>query len=283
MKFKFLITITLLIMTQMAIAGPTRVLDGAQITNGSATLTLPTATTTLVGTGTTDTLTNKTISGASNTLSNIPTSAIAGSALSGTNSGDVTLGTANGLGLTGQQLSLDAASTSTTGALSATDWNTFNGKLTSPLTTKGDLLSRDGSAHVRLGVGTDGYVLTADSSQSSGLKWSAVPSSTPNISGTRGSPDAITAGGGVSFSGSSYSNISFIAGSGGAVTVTANPQISAASAVGQKLVLISRSATNTVTLADGNGLSLNGSWVGGLDSVLSLVWDGSAWVEESRR
>ena len=40
----------------------------------------------------------------------------------------VTLGTANGLSLNTQQLSLGLASTSTTGALSSTDWNTFNNK-----------------------------------------------------------------------------------------------------------------------------------------------------------
>lgn len=40
----------------------------------------------------------------------------------------VTLGTANGLSLSTQQLSLGLSSTSTTGALSNTDWNTFNGK-----------------------------------------------------------------------------------------------------------------------------------------------------------
>lgn len=48
--------------------------------------------------------------------------------LSGTNTGDVTLGTANGLSLVGQALSLGLSSTSTTGALSDTDWNTFNNK-----------------------------------------------------------------------------------------------------------------------------------------------------------
>lgn len=48
--------------------------------------------------------------------------------LSGTNSGDVTLGTASGLSLAGQILSLALSSGSTTGALSSTDWNTFNGK-----------------------------------------------------------------------------------------------------------------------------------------------------------
>lgn len=49
--------------------------------------------------------------------------------VSGANTGDVTIGTANGLSLAGQALSLAAASTSVTGALTSTDWNTFNGKL----------------------------------------------------------------------------------------------------------------------------------------------------------
>jgi len=40
----------------------------------------------------------------------------------------VTIGTANGLSLSTQQLSLGLASTSTTGALTSTDWNTFNAK-----------------------------------------------------------------------------------------------------------------------------------------------------------
>ena len=39
------------------------------------------------------------------------------------------------------------------------------------MTTKGDLLTRDGSTVVRLGVGSNDYVLTADSSTSSGLAW----------------------------------------------------------------------------------------------------------------
>lgn len=40
----------------------------------------------------------------------------------------VTIGTANGLSLSTQQISLALSSTSTTGALSSTDWNTFNNK-----------------------------------------------------------------------------------------------------------------------------------------------------------
>ena len=44
----------------------------------------------------------------------------------------VTLGTANGLSLATQQLSLGLASSGVTGALSGTDWNTFNGKFPTP-------------------------------------------------------------------------------------------------------------------------------------------------------
>lgn len=56
------------------------------------------------------------------------TGAISASNLSGTNTGNVSIGTANGLSLVSQALSLALSSTSTTGALSSTDWNTFNGK-----------------------------------------------------------------------------------------------------------------------------------------------------------
>jgi hypothetical protein len=43
----------------------------------------------------------------------------------------------------------------------------------SPLTTKGDLVVHDGTNNIRVPIGTNGYVLTADSTQASGLKWAA--------------------------------------------------------------------------------------------------------------
>ena len=62
----------------------------SSITN-TGTITLPTSTDTLVGKATTDTLTNKSISGSSNTLTNIPNSALTNSSIT-INGSSVSLG-----------------------------------------------------------------------------------------------------------------------------------------------------------------------------------------------
>ena len=63
----------------------------------------------------------------------------------------------------------------------ATDADEAN-ELASTLTTKGDLLSHGASTFARLGVGSDGQVLTADSGEASGLVW-ATPTVTPATTG----------------------------------------------------------------------------------------------------
>jgi hypothetical protein len=106
--------------------------------------------------------------------------------------------------------------------------------------------------------------------------------SAPNVTGSRASPSDIVAGTGIAFTGTRYNNIWFIRGSGGVVNVSANPQIAAATNVGQRLRLIGRSDTNTIQLNDGTGLSLNGPCIFAADTVLDLMWDGSNWIETSR-
>lgn len=51
----------------------------------------------------------------------------------------------------------------------------------SPTTTKGDLIVSDGTNNVRLAVGTNTYVLTADSTTAAGVKWAAAGSGSNNI------------------------------------------------------------------------------------------------------
>lgn len=210
------------LLASTAFANATRTLDGAQITNGAATLALPSSSDTLVGRATTDTLTNKSINGGSNTLSNIPSSALSNTA--------VTAGSYTNANIT---------------------------------------------------VNAQGQVTSAANGTGA----------TPALNGGSGSAQSVTAVGGVSLSSQIPSiNEAWLAGSGGPVTVTKTPSVTAGSTDGEILKLIGTSATNTVTLQDqsnlaSSGLSLNGNWIASKDSVITLHWDAtqSLWVEDSRR
>lgn len=299
-----------LLLTTRAHAGPTRILDGQAITNGAATLTLPTSTDTIVGRATTDTLTNKSISGATNTLSAIPATAISSGQLSVANGG-TGFGTAttNGI-LVGQggtaTLSVTAAGTQyqvfqagsggvpTFGAVNVGQSAAVTGQL--PVANGGTGLGTLTSGSVIVGAGTSTPTFVAPGTTGNVLTnvggvWAsqAPASGAPSLNGGSGSPEVVTAGGGVTLTSIGYANQAWLA-PASAVTVTATPSITVGTADGQKLNLYGTSATNTVTLQDkanlaSSGLSLNGNWVGGKDSVLNMHWDvaQTLWVEDARR
>lgn len=104
------------------------------------TITLPDATTTLVGTDVSQILTNKTISASSNTISDLALTDL-----------DGTLTIAKGgTGSTTQTAAFDALA---------------------PTTTKGDIIVHNGTDNIRVAKGTDDLLLVADSNETSGVRW----------------------------------------------------------------------------------------------------------------
>jgi hypothetical protein len=108
------------------------------------------------------------------------TGTVNGISLSGTvtSSGSLTLGgTLTGVDLTTQVTGTLPIANGGTGQTSQTA--AFDAL--SPTTTKGDLIVSDGTDNVRLPVGTDNYVLTADSTQANGVKWAVASGSGATI------------------------------------------------------------------------------------------------------
>lgn len=100
-------------------------------------------------------------------------------------------------------------------------------------------------------------------------------------SGSIATPNIITAGGGVSTT-ADQRQYQFVVSSGGAVTVTVNPQIQAGSIIGQELILEGTSDTDYPILNDGSGVALNGALQLKNEKKAYLVWNGLKWSEISR-
>lgn len=161
---------------------------GISITEGAGTITItnsaPDQTVSLTGAGTTSisgTYPNFTVTSNdqyTGTVTSVGgTGTVNGITLTGTvtSSGDLTLGgTLSGVSLATQVTGTLPIANGGTGQTTQTA--AFNAL--SPLTTKGDLVVNNGTNDVRLPVGTNGQLLTADSTAAEGVTWAAAPVST---------------------------------------------------------------------------------------------------------
>lgn len=157
------------------------------------TFTFPDDNTVLVGTNTSQTLTGKTIDGDNNTVqdlaltsiktvgantdrfltrdaSGVPTDAASPSFANANHSHQNSAGggTLDAAAIAAGTLALARGGTGQSAASNTALFNAI-----APITTKGDVIVHNGTNSVRLAVGTDGHVLTADSAQTEGIKWAA--------------------------------------------------------------------------------------------------------------
>lgn len=105
----------------------------------------------------------------------------------------------------------------------------------------------------------------------------------PNIALPAQSPQVVVATVGIAVQSVKRQMMFVSSGSGGAISMTANPQVAPGNAPGNELTLVGCDGSNTVQLANGNGLLLSGNMVLANGSVLSLGWNGQVWFEISRR
>lgn len=177
---------------------------------------------------------------------------------------EITLGT--GLSLSGTTLNAlgDAPSDGTTYGRKNAAWVAV-GSGTSPLTTKGDLFTYS-TTDDRLPVGTNGQILSADSTTTTGLKWINAPTG-GGISRTVISQGSSTTAG-------STANTDYVYLVTGTTTITLPP-----AAGNSNLYTIKRVGTGVVTIAAGGSDTIDGSVSAAINvqyQSLTLVSDGTS-------
>ena len=123
-------------------------------------------------------------------------------------------------------------------------------------------------------------------------RWQVVGGSgggSSTLFGSTGSPRSVVAATGITSGASHMSTtaskqIIFVVGSvAGESDVSASPQITAGTIVGQEMRIVGTSDSDYILLEDGTGLSLNGPWYSYNNDTLDLYWNGTVWSEFSRR
>jgi hypothetical protein len=236
----------------------------------------------LVGQSGTNTGDQTSIVGITGTIAEFNT-AITDATLSGSNTGDQTITltgdiTGSGTGSFATTISagaVDIAMLSATGTADATTflrgdntWATPAGS-SSPLTTKGDVYTYS-TVDARLGVGTNGQVLTADSAEATGLKW-ATPS------GGGGGGLTVTTQTGATYS---AANGDFVLINAATHTVTL-PAPSADDTIAVKMINATvtdiQVKTQTGDNIDGTDYSTNGLQIYNQYDSYTFISDGTNW------
>lgn len=205
------------------------------------------------------------------------TGTVTGSNLSGTNTGDLTLGTANGLSLSAQVLSLGTASTSTTGALTSTDWTIFNNKGSGTVTDV-SVASANGFDGSSSGGATPAITISTSVTgvlKGNGTAISAAAAGTDYSVGTSALSTGIlkstTSTGALSIAiASDFPTLNQNT-SGNAATVTTNANLTGPITSVGNATSVTNNAITLAMMAQAPTLTLQGNNTGGTANVLNLT------------